>query len=52
VRTAEGKVAGQPWFAFQPCEVFVTWFYFYILDAEFGPCFIKVCTYVPFTARV
>lgn len=52
VRTAEGKAAHQPWFTFQPCEVFVTWFYFYILDAEFGPCFIKVCTYVPFTARV
>jgi hypothetical protein len=52
VRTAEGKAAHQPWFTFQPCEVFVTWFYFYILDAEFGPCFIKVCTYVHFTARV
>ena len=52
VLTAEGKATGQPWFAFRPCEVFVTWFYFYILDPEFGPCFIKICTYVPFTARV
>jgi len=52
VRTAEGKAAGQPWFSFQSCEVFVTWFYFYILDPEFGPCFIKFCTYVPFTARI
>jgi hypothetical protein len=52
VLTAEGKAAHQPWYVFQPCEVFVTWFYFYILDAEFGPCFIKVCTYVPFAVRV
>jgi hypothetical protein len=52
VLTAEGKAAGQPWYHFQPCEVFVTWFYFYILDPEFGPCFIKMCTYAPFTIRV
>lgn len=52
VRTAEGKAAGQPWYEFKGCEVFVTWFYFYILDPEFGPCFIKVCTYVPFSVKV
>jgi hypothetical protein len=27
-------------------------YYFYILDREFGPAFIKICTYAPWTARV
>ncbi len=52
VRTEQGKQAGQPWFEFRPAEVFVKWFYFYILDPEFGPCFLKQCTYAPFTGRL
>ena len=27
-------------------------YYFYVLDPEFGPGFIKVCTYFPYPARV
>jgi len=27
-------------------------YYFYILDPEFGPSFIKICTYAPWHARV
>ncbi len=27
-------------------------YYFYILDAEFGPGFIKICTYFPYPAKV
>jgi hypothetical protein len=27
-------------------------YYFYILDPEFGPAFIKICTYAPWGARV
>jgi hypothetical protein len=27
-------------------------YYFYILDPEFGPSFIKICTYAPWNARV
>jgi hypothetical protein len=27
-------------------------YYFYILDPEFGPAFIKICTYAPWHARV
>ena len=27
-------------------------YYFYILDPEFGPAFIKICTYGPWFARV
>ena len=27
-------------------------YYFYVLDRDFGPAFIKVCTYFPYPARV
>jgi hypothetical protein len=27
-------------------------YYFYILDAEFGPTFVKVCTYFPYPTKV
>ena len=27
-------------------------YYFYILDPEFGPGFIKICTYAPWPAKV
>ena len=27
-------------------------YYFYVLDAEFGPGFIKICTYFPYPAKV
>ena len=27
-------------------------YYFYIADAEFGPGFIKICTYFPYPAKV
>jgi hypothetical protein len=27
-------------------------YYFYILDREFGPGFIKICTYAPYSAKV
>jgi len=27
-------------------------YYFYILDREFGPAFIKICTYAPWTTKV
>ena len=27
-------------------------YYFYILDPEFGPGFIKICTYAPYSAKV
>ena len=26
-------------------------YYFYILDPEFGPGFIKICTYFPYPAK-
>lgn len=33
-------------------DVFVKHYYFYLDDEDFGPCFIKVCTYLPYPVRV
>lgn len=41
-----------PWFKYYRGRVCVNHFYFYLLDREFGPAFIKVCSYAPFTMRV
>jgi hypothetical protein len=40
------------WFEYSRCTVFVTHYYFYILDEDFGLFFIKVCTYFPFDVKV
>jgi hypothetical protein len=40
------------WFVYSRQPVNVVHFYFYILDREFGLCFIKVCTYLPFEVKV
>ena len=39
-------------FDFQRQDVFVTHYYFYLYDNDFGPAFIKICTYFPFTIKV
>jgi hypothetical protein len=31
---------------------FVTHYYFYLVDSDFGPAFIKVCTYAPYGLRI
>lgn len=33
-------------------SVFVNHYYFYILDEDFGPAFIKVCSYAPYAVKV
>ena len=33
-------------------SAFINHFYFYCVDAGFGPFFIKFCTYFPFTAKI
>jgi hypothetical protein len=38
------------WYSRQPA--FVKQYYFYIDDADFGPCFIKIGTYAPFPVRI
>ena len=35
------------WFSFTKADRRVTFYYFYLLDADFGPAFIKVCAYFP-----
>ena len=40
------------WFDYSRQSLFVTYYYFYILDADFGLFFIKVCTYFPFDVKV
>lgn len=43
---------GKVWFNYFRQNVHVTHFYFYIMDKDFGLCFIKVCTYLPFEVKV
>jgi hypothetical protein len=48
------KKPQQGWvgFDYSRQSVFVNHYYFYIQDKEFGPGFIKICTYVPFAIRI
>jgi hypothetical protein len=43
---------GIPWFSFSKADRRVTCFYFYLWDADFGPAFIKICTYFPYPIKV
>jgi hypothetical protein len=43
---------GAVWFEFFKERRRVGVYYFYILDPEFGPGFIQICTYAPYAARV
>ena len=40
------------WFEYSRQQLYVTYYYFYILDVDFGLFFIKVCTYFPFDVKV
>jgi len=44
--------SGRPWFNFVKSDRRVTCFYFYIVDEDFGDCFIKICTYFPYPIKV
>jgi len=51
--TARRKDHGtKVWFDYSRRAVWVTQYYFYILDEDFGLFFIKVCTYFPFDVKV
>ena len=39
-------------FEYSRQSVYVNHYYFYLNDDEFGPAFIKICSYVPFTIKV
>ena len=46
---AHGKAVN---FGFDKADRAVTVYYFYIYDAEFGPGFIKLCSYFPYPGKV
>ncbi len=54
VYTATKKTAGAKgvWFDWNKTERRVGVYYFYVLDPQFGPGFIKICTYFPYPAKV
>ena len=39
-------------FDFSRQSVWVNHYYFYVQDEEWGPAFVKVCSYLPYTVRV
>jgi hypothetical protein len=43
---------GAPLFKFTKTQRRVSVFYFYVSDAEFGPGFVKLCTYFPYPGKV
>ena len=43
---------GQPYPWIVRSSAMVTQYYFYCLDREFGPFFLKVCSYFPYTAKL
>ena len=43
---------GPPIFGFAKADRRVSVYYFYISDDDFGPCFIKMCSYFPYPAKV
>jgi hypothetical protein len=43
---------GMVGFEYSRQSVFVNHYYFYIQDADFGPAFIKICSYAPYAIKV
>lgn len=43
---------GAPWFSFYKADRRVSCFYFYLWDEQFGPAFVKVCSYFPYPVKV
>lgn len=48
-KRTQGKMVG---FDYSRQSVFVNHYYFYIQDKDFGPAFIKVCSYAPYAVKV
>jgi hypothetical protein len=51
-RKRESDPTKCPQFAFDKVDRRVTVYYFYLWDADFGPGFIKVCSYFPYPIKV
>jgi len=43
---------GGVWFSFFKQDRRVTCYYFYVYDSQFGPGFVKVCTYFPYPMKI
>ena len=41
-----------PRYGFRKADRRVTVYYFYAVDREWGPCFVKVCTYCPYPMKL
>ena len=50
VRKAFGNGGTIPWIDYSSAHV--NFYYFYCLDEDFGPFFIKFCSYFPYTAKL
>ena len=48
----DGSNRRSPWFSFAKADRRVTCFYFYLWDDDFGPAFIKICTYFPYPIKI
>jgi len=51
-RRQNGTPTGAPWFNFVKADRRVNCFYFYILDDDFGECFVKICAYFPYPIKL
>jgi hypothetical protein len=43
---------GVAWFSFTKADRRVSCYYFYLWDEQFGPAFIKICSYFPYPAKI
>ena len=43
---------GVPRFGYRKADRRVTAYYFYLVDEEFGPAFVKVCAYFPYPRKI
>ncbi|MDN5861112.1 MAG: hypothetical protein L0H84_21110, partial [Pseudonocardia sp.] len=50
--TQRAGSTGAPWFAFHKADRRVTCYYFYLWDEDFGPGFVKICSYFPYPAKI
>ena len=44
--------SGAPWYGFSKADRRVICYYFYLWDLDFGPAFIKICSYFPYPAKI
>jgi hypothetical protein len=52
VKARKREQGGRIGFDFSRDAVRVNYYYFYLQDAEFGPAFIKICSYAPYGIKV